>query len=447
MNAPEIKGTFSCVLIALGENSQSLYICAVLTRVPRICCLDLDTFFVSVERLLDPSLVGVPVVVGARPGQRGVVLASSYEVRAMGVRSGMSMTEAYRLAPDATFIPPRHDTYAPYAQRVKEVLERFTPAVQAASIDEFYLDFHGCEQLYAEPSDTGADATLVRVLHGIHRIIRDEIGLPASTGVGCTRAVAKVASGLAKPNKVLQVNDGRQLGSGVVLIPAGRERAWLGSLPLRRFPGIGPKAELRLRTLGLHTIEDVLSLEPGPLLDQVRGVRDRLRHAMDTETADLGRDRPAFQEHDPMGSTVGSISNECTFMADLADQDEVDQRLLSLVERVCWRARKRSVRARTITLKLRYRDFSTFQRSLTTHPTCEDAVVMAVVRALLARAWSRPAPIRLLGVALSNLSGPDRQLELPFPTIDTSPSQAIDRVRARFGFAAIRRGRAGRVER
>ena len=130
-----------------------------MSRAPRICCLDLDTFFVSVERLLDPSLVGKPVVVGGERGSRGVVTACSYEVRAFGVRSGMPMAEASRLAPEhAIFMPSRHGVYGPYAKRVKAVLEDFTPAVQTASIDEFYLDFSGCERLYRTADDTDDDA-------------------------------------------------------------------------------------------------------------------------------------------------------------------------------------------------------------------------------------------------------------------------------------------------
>src|SRR5262245_35061292 len=129
---------------------------------PRICCLDLDTFFVSVERLLDPRLIGKPVVVGGRPGQRGVVTSASYEVRAFGVRSGMSLTRAAELAPDAIFVPPRHDLYGDYAERVRRIAAGTTPSSQVASIDEMYLDYSGCERLYARPGDRDGDATILR---------------------------------------------------------------------------------------------------------------------------------------------------------------------------------------------------------------------------------------------------------------------------------------------
>jgi DNA polymerase-4 len=259
--------------------------------------------------------------------------------------------------------------------------------------------------------------------------------------VGCTRAVAKIASGLAKPNKALPVDDGRHLGSGVVLVPAGRELEYLGSLPLRRFPGIGPVAEQRLLDLGLHTIEQLLSLAPGAVLREVEDTRERIRAAFDGETPDLGRDRPAFQEHDPVGSTVGSISNECTFSANLSDRVAVEQQLLALVERVCWRARRRGVRGRTVSLKLRYADFDTIERSRTGRPSADDIEVFHTAKALLRRAWSRRTSIRLLGVGLSNLVGPEPQLELPFPKEGPVASSAIDVVRERFGYGAIRRGR------
>ena len=410
-------------------------------RVPRICCVDLDTFFVSVERLLDPSLEGRPVIVGARPGQRGVVVAASYEVRRLGVHSGMPMARATRLAPHAVFLPPRHATYGPYARRVRTVLERYSPAVQTASIDEFFVDFQGCEGLHRRPHDVDDDATLVRLLHEIRAEVRREVGLPVSAGVGCTRAVAKIASGLAKPNRALPMDDGRHLGSGVVLVPAGRERAWLGSLPLRRFPGIGPVAERRLAAVGLHTIEELLAFVPGSMPREVCETVRRVRGAFEGETPSLGRDRPAFQEHDPEGLTLGSISNECTFATDLTRCSEVEQRLLALVERVCWRARRRGVRAHTVTLKLRHSDFRTVQRSRSGSPTADDVEVMRTVRALLSRAWSRRDAIRLLGVGLSRLVGPEPQLVLPFEGSSSSAAGAIDRVRRRFGFAAIRRGR------
>ena len=164
---------------------------------PRICCLDLDTFFVSVERLFEPGLVGVPVVVGGRPGQRGVVTAASYEVRACGVRSGMSLTRAFELAPHAVFLPTRHGVYGDYAERVRRVAEDYTPSLQVASIDEMFLDFSGCENLYHRVTDAGPDSTIERVVRELTDQIQARVGLPASAGIATSRSVAKVACGLA----------------------------------------------------------------------------------------------------------------------------------------------------------------------------------------------------------------------------------------------------------
>ena len=399
------------------------------TPCSRICCLDLDTFFVSVERLLDPSLVGRPVVVGASPGQRGVVTAASYEVRAFGVKSGMSATEARRLAPHAVFLPTRHSSYGPYALRVKAVLERYCPVVRTASIDEFFLDFLGCEAMYHRPGDADADATILRVVRELRERIQREVGLPASVGIGSTRAVAKMASNLAKP-------------AGVFMVPLGGEREFVARLPVRAFPGIGPVAGRRLADAGVHTLGQLLSLPPGPATARFEGLSRSLRHGIDPQRAGpLNRDRPAFREHDPVGVTVGSISNERTFREDLADHRSVLDQLHALVGRTCWRARKRGVLARTIGIKLRYADFETLSRSITVPPTWDETTVYHHVRRLYLRARSRALAVRLVGGVLSNLVPEDRQLPLPFNAERRPrPAQAIDSIRERFGYGAIRMG-------
>src|SRR4051812_44918202 len=216
---------------------------------PRICCLDLDTFFVSVERVLDPTLEGKPVVVGGKPGTRGVVTAASYEVRRLGVKSGMSLVEAGRLAPDAVYLPTRHETYGKYAERVREIARRYAPVVLVASIDEMYLDFSGCERLYGSGGaakgnggeDRAGDVAIEGAVLQLTTAIFDEIGLPSSAGVATSKVVAKVASALAKPR-------------GLMLIPTGVERAVLAPLPVSSFPGIGPVAEAKLHAAGLQTL-------------------------------------------------------------------------------------------------------------------------------------------------------------------------------------------------
>src|SRR5512138_3890252 len=162
---------------------------------PRICCLDLDTFFVSVERVLDPTLEGKPVVVGGKPGTRGVVTAASYEVRRLGVKSGMSLVEAGRRAPDAIYLPTRHDVYGTYAERVREVARRFAPRVAVASIDEMYLDFSGCERLYGSDGggegdggeDRAGDVAVEGAVVQLATAIFDELGLPSSAGIATSK--------------------------------------------------------------------------------------------------------------------------------------------------------------------------------------------------------------------------------------------------------------------
>ncbi|MCP4808648.1 MAG: DNA polymerase IV [Proteobacteria bacterium] len=396
----------------------------------RICCLDLDTFFVSVERLIDPSLKGRCVIVGAAPNKRGVVTACSYEVREYGVRSGMSATEAARLAPEHTvWLPGRFSEYSPYAKKVKAVLERFTPTVQTASIDEFFLDFSGCESLYRKPGDAHDDETITRTAWEMRVAIQDEVGLPASAGLGSSRSIAKIASGKAKP-------------AGVWMVRAGQERGFLHSLGVRKLPGIGPVAEQKLHRAGITTLGQLLDLPPGRLRARFARLSGRLeRLCAPRQTQRLGRNRPAFREHDTDGLTVGSISNERTFGADQSDEDRVKGVLLKLVERVCWRARKRDIRARTITLKLRYSDFQTLSRSRTIHPTNTEAAVYATIQQLYEAARTRDLPIRLLGVGLSNLVGRDLQLDLPFGAPGRGPvGPAINAVRERFGYDAVRLG-------
>ena len=403
------------------------------TTGPRICCLDLDTFFVSVERILDPTLIGQPVVVGGGGG-RGVVTAASYEVRSFGVRSGMPGGEARRLAPHAIFLPTRHGVYGPYAKRVRAILDTYTPAVRTASVDEFFLDFSGCERLYHHVEDATADATIERTVWAMRDQIQEEVGLPASVGVATNRPIAKIASGAAKP-------------AGVVMVRSGGEAAFLEPLPVRKYPGIGPVTEAKLRASGIETMAQLLHLPPGPL----RARFGRLSEAISNRVArcdsaagleqSLGADRPAFLEYDTP-TTVGSISNERTFLDDVGDPGVVRKQLRKLSERVCWRARQRGLLARTISLKLRYSDFETISRSHTGSPTTCESRVYKEILALYPQSGKRR--VRLVGVCLSNLVRPPPQLVLPFPgRRRPEVGSAIDKIRERFGYEAVRLGVAG----
>lgn len=389
---------------------------------PRITCLDLDTFFVSVERLKNPDLVGKPVVVGAKPGTRGVVSAASYEVREFGVRSGMPISEAYRLAPQAIYVPGHQSDYGKYSKQVKAILERYCPMVRTASIDEYFLDFSGCETLYRQDGDADDDATIERVVCEMRETIQTELGLPASAGIAVHRSIAKIASGSAKP-------------AGVLMIRVGEEFGFVAELSVRRWPGIGPVAEQKLNARGIQTL--------GQLLQSTTSQAEAVRKVVFGETgSSLGRDRPSFREHDPDGLALGSISNESTFSADVGEYQKIWDQARALCERVCWRMRQRSVLARTITLKLRYANFETITRSRTIAPTTSERVVFGCVSQLMTENYDKNRRIRLLGVCLSNLIGSERQLTLPFEEEDRPDvANAIDEVRDRFGYDAIHFGK------
>jgi DNA polymerase-4 len=389
---------------------------------PRLCCLDLDTFFVSVERVLDPSLEDKPVIVGGRPGSRGVVTAASYEVRRLGVKAGMSLVEAGKLAPNAIYLPTRGETYGKYSERVRNIAERYAPTVVMASIDEMFLDLSGCEILYAESGDENGDVSVERAILTLTAAIHDELGLPASAGIATSKVVAKVASALAKPR-------------GVMLVPAGVERAILAPLPVRAFPGIGPVAEGKLVAAGYTTLGAIAEASVAALREIFGAWAPSIQRGVQGEgTGALGRERPAFAEHDPEDESAGSISNERTFRDDLSDPAALESVLCGLCERVCWRARKRRIKARTVTLKVRYADFHTITRSRTLSPTSSELELYPVVKEMLARAKTRPLPLRLLGLQLSNLGAFE---QLPLFAQHERVGAVVDDIRARYGFSTV----------
>ncbi|MFT3699056.1 MAG: DNA polymerase IV [Kofleriaceae bacterium] len=389
---------------------------------PRICCLDLDTFFVSVERILDPSLVGKPVVVGGQRWGRGVVTSASYEVRSHGVRAGISIREASEKAPaDTVFVSGHHDEYTSYSARAREIVERFSPSVVAASIDEHYLDFRGCERMYRMPEDIDDDATILRVVRAMCAAIDRELGLPASAGIATNKSTAKVASALAKPQ-------------GVLMVRAGTEAATLGPLPVRRLPGIGPVAEAKLAALGIVRLEQLVRA-PFADLHPIFGAYTSgiVAAARGDSTAELGRERPAFREHDPKGVVSGTISNERTFAE--TTPETAAQVLSGLVERIGSRARTRGVLAGTVTLKLRYVDFETITRARTITPTNIDFELHKIVQELYREMRTRDERIRLLGIAIAKLRL--EAVQLPLFDAGERRGAAVDKVRDKFGYDTI----------
>ena len=259
---------------------------------PTIFHLDMDAFFVSVEELFDPSLKGKPVVVGGRPGERGVVSAASYAARKFGVHSAMPLRTAAKLCPQAIFVEGHPDRYREYSRRVRAVLDRFTPLVSMASIDEAYLDMTGTERLHGPP---------LRCAHTLHNAIGQETGLNCSIGIATSRLVAKVSSDQAKPN-------------GVLWIYPGLEARFLAPLEIRRIPGVGKASEKQLQSLGIYRVGDLAQLEPSVL--EKRFGKWGLALAGKSRGEDSGGwfDEAIGERSDPK-----SISHEHTFPVDTAN--------------------------------------------------------------------------------------------------------------------------------
>ncbi len=369
--------------------------------------VDMDAFFVEVERLGDPRLRGAPVVVGGL-GNRGVVAAASYEARVHGVHSAMPMVHARRLCPGGIFLPPDHRRYGDVSAQVFELLRSFTPSVEAMSIDEAFLDVSGLRFHYPDAAAVAA---------AIRSRIRNDLELPASVGVAATKMLAKMASEAAKPD-------------GMLVVAAGTELEFLHPSPVRALWGVGEATYAALEALGVETIGDLALLPEGL-------VRRRLGETVGRHLFELawGRDPRPVTPHTP----AKSVSVEATYETDLVDPDELDDRLFRHSERLARRLRSSEVAARTITLKIRFADFSTFTRSLTLDtPVDETHDVAAAARALLKRVTLRGRRVRLLGIGGSGLTpaAEPRQLDFAGPR-RRKLTEASDDVRRRFGADAV----------
>lgn len=375
----------------------------------------MDAFFVSVEELSNPSLKDKPVVVGGRPGERGVVAAASYAVRQFGVHSAMPLRQAYRLCPQAVFVEGHPHKYMEYSRRVKAVLQRFSPLVESASIDEAYLDMTGTRRLFGPP---------LRAAHLLHEAVADATSLPCSIGIGTSRLVAKICSGLAKPN-------------GVLLVAPGCEAAFLAPLQVGRIPGVGKVMQAKLRKLGIQTIEQA----------QAKGDEFLDRHFGKAGNALAGKARGLdsgawFKPGFAKSSMPKSVSHETTFREDTQDQAVIDATMAKLCQLVARRLREHRLWARTLQIKIRYSDFSTHTRAKTLKEATQlDKEILETARSLYSRHRERGRPIRLLGVHAGALQErPDHQQSL----FDGDRRdrweralQAVDAARDRFGESAV----------
>jgi DNA polymerase-4 len=374
----------------------------------------MDAFFVSVEELFDPSLKGKPVVVGGRPNERGVVSAASYAARKFGLHSAMPLRTAYKLCPQAIFVDGHPERYRDYSHQVHDVLQSFSPLVEMASIDEAYLDMTGTERLYGPP---------LRAAHLLHERMKAATGLNCSIGIAASRLVAKIGSDQAKPNGVLWV------------IP-GEEAAFLAPLDVRKVPGVGAVTEKQLNALGIRKVGDMARLDEA-FLEQRFG-----KWGPALAGKSRGLDAGGWFDTE-IGSDEGpkSISHEHTFSEDTTDPAQIESTLARLCEMVGRRLREHQLHARTIQLKLRYSDFSTFTRAHSiARATDLDTELFEEVRELFRRNWKAGAAVRLLGVHVSSWSEGHEQLNLLGEEKHHKWSQALaaaDRLRDKFGESAV----------
>ena len=377
--------------------------------------VDMDAFFVSVEELYDPSLVGRVVVVGGQRTERGVVAAASYAARQYGVHSAMPLRTASKLLPnDAVFVDGHPDRYRDCSHKVREVLNSFTPALEMASIDEAYLDMSGTERLHGPP---------LKAAHALHEAMRERTGLKCSIGISAARLVAKVASDQAKRN-------------GVLWVMPGCEASFLAPLDVRKIPGVGKVTEKNLNDLGIRRVGDLAKLEPD-FLEERFG-----KWGLALAGKSRGEDAGGWFDTE-IGSDEGakSISHEHTFNHDTADPAQIETTLAHLTELVARRLREAGVFARTVQLKLRYSDFTTITRAHTLPTATQlDTEILEPIRKLWLKNWKKGSAVRLLGVQASGLEHDEGQMGL----IEHDKHErwknalsAADKLRDKFGEGAV----------
>jgi DNA polymerase IV len=370
---------------------------------------DADAFFASVEQRDDPALQGRPTIVGS-----GVVMAASYEARAHGIRGGMGGRRARMLCPGAVFVEPRFSAYVEASRALFEIFERTAPAVEGISLEEAFLDVSGLERISGTPR---------RIAQRLRREVRDQVGLAVTVGVARTKVLAKMASRAAKPD-------------GILVIECEGESAFLEPLPVEALWGVGAATAERLHAWGVHTVGELGRRDPDELEHFLGRHAARHLHAI-AHNRDPRRVR--------RGRRRRSIGTQSAFGRRHRTRADLDALLVTLVDRVMRRLRAKDRGGRTVTLRLRFDDYSRATRSRTLpHPTAGTGAVLAAARALLDRAIPtiERRGITLLGITVANLAD-HAQLELP---LDRWPDEALDaamdEIRERFGTNAIRRGSA-----
>jgi DNA polymerase-4 len=348
----------------------------------------MDAFYASVEQRDNPALRGRPVAVGGDPDKRGVVAAASYEARTFGVRSAIPMSKAVRLCPSLVIVHPDFNKYRAVSQQVFALFRSITPLVEPLSLDEAYLDV--TENAWDEPLG-------MNVARRLKEQIRAATGLTASAGVAPNKFLAKIASGWKKPD-------------GLTVIAPERVESFLHNLPVDALWGVGPVTAHKLRARGIEKLVDIRAIDPNVLRETVGSLATWLQQLARGED-----DRAVIAEHEPKSS-----GSENTFAQDLTNVAEIRIEIEAMARDAAAWLTKRALFARTVTIKVRYDDFTTITRSHTTEPTCDEGQIVRRAVALLARTDAGTRPVRLLGVSVHNLSDTeivapdDPQTRLPF---------------------------------
>lgn len=367
--------------------------------------LDLDAFFVSVERILDPKLIGKPVIVGADPTGRGVISACSYEARIFGLHSAMPIRQAYKLCPEGIYIHGHYEEYVHFSHAVKNILAQYAPAIEQASVDEFYMDFTGCEKTYGN---------LFQLAILIQKEIQLKVNLPCSIGIGSNKNIAKIASDCMKPK-------------GITYVLEGMEKQFLAPKPVEVIPGVGKVTLTELNNRGFFTIADIQNSN-----------EDYFTMAFGKVGVDLWR--KANGGGNAIVNTSfyqqKSISKEHTYDKDELNLEVIKETLFKLTSHVCQTLRDDNLLAATISIKLRYSDFQTLTRSKTYKYTDDDKVIFDTAWALVEKAFTRRVAVRLIGISLSNLDNFAEQ-EVLFEDEQIKRKKmlkAINQLRGKFGF-------------
>ena len=372
--------------------------------------LDLDAFFVSVERIFDPSLIGKPVIVGGDPHGRGVVAACSYEARKFGLHSAMPIRTAFRLCPNGIYLHGHHEEYVIYSKSIKNFLAEYAPVLEQASVDEFYADFTGCERMY------GSYLSLASFLQ---KEIMRKFSLPVSIGIAPNKTLAKIGSDYNKPE-------------GITYIPHNAAKEFLRPLPIERIPGVGKVTANDLHAKGIFIVGDIADL-PEDYFSAEFGKPgiDLWKKANGEGTEYLTTER--WQK---------SISKETTFTYDVSNKEFIENTLFKLAAFVCQKLRDDNISASCIGIKLRYSDFKTFIRSKTIEPSNDDMRIFDIARELYNKAYTRRVAIRLIGIHLTNFTTASEQL-LFFEDMQAKRKRllsTITSIRKKYGFSVIKLG-------